>query len=495
MAGSRGVARSGAFAFVGAVVSAVAGLLLVIVLGRSYGAAGSGVMLQGIAAFTIALSLARGGLDTTSLWLLPRLRHDQPEQVRATVVAVLSVAGVLGLLAGLVLAAVGALARGRGEEVGLAVLMLAAALPIAAVMTVGLAAIRALGGIRAYVGISSIGIPLARPILVVLAALAGIGVPAVVLAWAAPLPVAAAIVLLILRRSVRRVERRTDRQRARRLSPDLRVRMRRYAVPRAISAVLEQCLLWVDILLVGILAGPAAAGLYGAATRFANAGRIVSTALRIVVAPIYSRLLGDRQIGEVQRLYVDTSQWIVYFSTPVYLLLMIFPTTFLGLLGGEFDGAATALVILSVGVVVWLLGGNIHSVLLMSGHSAWGAIDKGVTLAALILGIWILTPQWGIEGAAWAWTLSMVVDVGLGAFQVQRLVGVRVGGWSLALALVLAGPVTALPMIGVRAVVGDEFSGLMLAGLCGFLVWATCGFALRRSLALEQLGGLFRRRR
>src|SRR5699024_6849766 len=71
----------------------------------------------------------------------------------------------------------------------------------------------------------------------------------------------------------------------------LSARIGRYAAPRVVSESLSQLLVWLDVLIVGAIAGPAAAGVYGAATRIAAAGSLVDQAIRVVVAPIFSRLL------------------------------------------------------------------------------------------------------------------------------------------------------------------------------------------------------------
>lgn len=488
---TRSLARGGAFSLVGSVTSAVAGLLLILVLGRTYGAAGAGVVLQVVAAFSIALGIARGGLDTTAVWLLPRLSSENAALIRPALVRILAWSFGLGVVGGLALAIFGRSAYGDHAVLGPAFLAAAVFLPAASVMTVGLASTRGLGGVRPYVLISNILVPGIRPLLVLVAALGGLGTLGGVLAWLAPFPVAAGVTMAVLIRGMRRRER----HRSGAADPaGLGRRILRYSWARALAAVLEQAMLWVDVLLVGLLAGPAAAGIYGAATRFVNAGRIVSTALRIVVAPTYSRLLGERQSLRVQRLYTMTTQWVVLFSVPFYLVLAAFGGTMLGILGHEFRAGALALAVLTVGVVVSTVGGNLQALLLMSGHSGWAAVDKAVTLVVLAGGIWILTPLAGIEGAATAWTVAMIVDVALGAYQVHRLVGVRVGGRGVALALGVAGIAPAGPVVAARLLLGDSLHGMAVGAVGGALCWLALALLLRKWLSLADVTALAARR-
>ena len=56
-------------------------------------------------------------------------------------------------------------------------------------------------------------------------------------------------------------------------------------------------------LLVGLLAGDAASGIYGGAIRFIQAGMVVDTALRVVVSPQFSKLLHQGKTKELRDLY------------------------------------------------------------------------------------------------------------------------------------------------------------------------------------------------
>ncbi len=56
------------------------------------------MVLQTIAAFMIGLSLARLGMDTTAVWIVPRLKTESPELVRGACTGMVLSAGVAGLL-------------------------------------------------------------------------------------------------------------------------------------------------------------------------------------------------------------------------------------------------------------------------------------------------------------------------------------------------------------------------------------------------------------
>lgn len=490
---AQAMARSGAFSLVGSVTSAFMGLLLTVAIGRVLGPGGAGVLLQGIAAFTIALSVAKAGLDTTAVWLLPRVAYEDVGQVRPAVVGLLVPSAGIGVLAGILMYLSGGLIDPQGTGVAQSLHALSWFLPFGTVMIVALSATRGLGGVRPFVLINSIAVPTLRPLLVIIVTSLSAGTLGATVAWAAPLPVAAVVSVLLLARNVGRREQQANLTGRWSPGPSLQRRIWGYALPRSVSGVLEQALIWINVLLVGLLAAPAGAGIYGAASRFVGAGLILSTAMRIVVAPLYSRALGRGEVAQAQGAYRTTTKWIVLCSMPIYLVFIGYGGTVMGMLGEQFRQGAGTLLILSLGLMVVLLAGNIQSVLLMSGRSGLAAINKAVALAVDISLVFVLVPVMGIKGAAVAWAVSMIIDAGLAAYQVHRLVGLRVleGGILLAAAVPLA--TFGLPGAVARVLTGDTVEGLVISVLVGGVLWAGAAFALRRHLELAGITSMLHR--
>lgn len=489
------LARSGALSLVGSVTSAAMGFALIIVLGRVLGPGGAGIVLQSIAVFSIALAVTRAGLDTAAVWLLPRVLEDEPGTLRTALRWLLGPSLVLGVLGGLGLWGVSTVLAAYEPALTEPLLVMAVVLPFATVLTVALAATRGLGGVRPYVLIGSIAVPTLRPVLVLAGTTVATGTLAATVAWVLPLPAAALVAVLLLARTLRRHERTHPRSPRGEPGHPLGRRVGGYAVPRSISTVLEQSMQWLDVILVGALAGPAAAGVYGAASRLVAAGQIVSTALRIVVAPLYSRSLGRGRPEEVRAVYTTTTTWMVLFSTPVLVLFAAFGGTVLALLGPGFRSGAQALLILSVGLLAVLLAGNVQSILLMSGRSALAAVNKALALALTLTGIVLLVPAWGIEGAAVAWVLGMVLDSLLALWQVRRLVGVRLEAPRVLLALVVSSASVGLPAAIFRTTLGDTATALALSLAGGGVCLGLSAVALRRRLDLDAILHLVRRRR
>jgi len=482
----RELARGGMMSFAGSATSAAMGLVLIIVLGRALGDAGSGIVLQAIGAFTIALAVARFGQDSAAVWILPRLLEDDRAAVRPTGWFLLAVSGAVGTVCALVLLLGTAIADAvsPGDPVAAALRGIVWFLPVAAVLLTALSATRAMGSLTAYVLIGSVGLPVLRPLVIILAVGAGGGAAAATVAWALPLAPAALAAVLVLGVLLRRHGATRAPGYLRSGIPGRTVR---YALPRVLSSSLEQLLIWLAVIVVGALAGPAASGVYGAASRFVAAGMIVDTALRVVVSPMFSRLLHRGDERGLERVYRTATIWLVLFSAPVYLLLATFAPVALSLLGPSFGAGEPTVVIMCAGAIVTFLAGNIHSVLLMSGRSGLAALNKAIAVATNVGLLFALVPLWGPAGAGVAWALACMLDAVLATLQVRFVLRLKVSPLPGLYPLLIAALTVGVPALAIRLLWGPTWFGLIAAAAIGgalFLGWCR---ADRRTLELRGL--------
>ncbi|VEG29543.1 oligosaccharide flippase family protein [Actinomyces howellii] len=489
----RALARGGALSFVGSATSAALGFVLTVVFSRMLGTQGAGVVFQATGVFAVVMAFAKLGLDSTAIYLVPRVRLDDPRALRP----LLRLMTLMSLAAGVLLVIVlEVLAPWVWKDDGARTLDSVRAVvlfvPVGALSVIASAVLRALGGVRQYVLVSNVALPVMRPPVVAVAAAATGSVVAVSAAWALPLVVVLAASAVLISAHLGALE---DGAPARGL-PDraLTRRVLAYTLPRTLSAGLEQALVWLDVLLVGLLAGDAAAGVYGGASRFIQAGLLVDAALRVVVSPQFSALLHTRQEDRLRDLHATATTWLVLVGTPVYVLLGCFAPVFLGLLGPEFSSGGWALTVLAAGVAITFLAGNIHSLLLMSGRSGWAAFNKAVVLVLNVVGNVVLLPRLGIVGAALTWTVCMTVDALLAVVEVDRLLGVRVRARDALVPLgVVLGTVGAPSLVTVL-VMGRSATALAVACAVSAVAYLSACAALRGPLRLDGLAAAVRRR-
>lgn len=478
---SRTLARTGGVSFAGAAISALMGFVFTVVVARTLGEYGAGIVLQSIAVFSIALGLVKCGMDSVAVWLMPRLVTSDPHRIRSALMFTLTVAAGGGAIGGVILTIVAPMIAGHETELVTAFRLLAWFVAPGAVMMVALAATRGLGGILPYVVVGSIAVPISRPVLVALVGFFGGTASMAVSAWGLPLTVGMIAALLVLGRRVRVLEPPDSQRRWWPEGPHIRS-MVRFSIPRTISVGLEQSLVWLQVVLVGLIAGTAASGVYGGAARLVAAGLIADTAIRVVVSPRFSHFLHQQDLGQAQNLYRVATMWLLLLSTPIFITLGVFAPTVLGWLGPGFVDGSAALAVLAAGSVVTMAAGNIHSVLLMSGRSGWAAGNKVVALALNIIGNIVLVPWIGIIGAAIAWSLSIMVDALLAAIQVRVLVGVRPEFRAASYALAVPVLTVGAPAVLAAVFVGRDrpLALLFAVGVGGLLLLGWCALDRRR---------------
>ncbi|MEV6630927.1 polysaccharide biosynthesis C-terminal domain-containing protein [Actinoplanes sp. NPDC051470] len=475
---ARRVSRGGAIGVAGAAVNGVLGFVLTTVLTRVYGVDGAGVLFTVIGLVTIAGAVCCLGADTALMWAMPRLQpvdnpvepsissatvtptqcrgggggsrakiKNRPDRERGMLVATalipsISVA-VLVAIAGVALAE--PLARALDLPDPTLLRMAFGGVPLIVAATVLMAAVRATRPVTAYVAVQFVLVPLLRPALLVAAGgslLLGFG------AWLAPLTAALVIGAVLAPRPKKPKAWRV---------------FWGYALPRAASVAVDASSMWVGVLLTGALSGPAEAGLFAAAGRYALAGLLIMQGLRVAMAPHLSRLLGGRGAGqrhEAATLYRKTTQAIVALSFPAYLLLAVFAPAFLGLFGGDFPRAAGPLAVLAGAMLVNVGVGLAQTVLLMSGNSRGHLYATLTGLAANVAAALLLVPRYGAMGAALAWSLGIVAENVIAAALARR--ALREPLSSRPLWLTAAG-VTAVT--GLAAAAGVVAGGRGLGGL------------------------------
>jgi O-antigen/teichoic acid export membrane protein len=333
-----------------------------------------------------------------------------------------------------------------------------AAVPVFVVSTVLLAAVRATRPVSAYVGVQFLLVPIARPVLVIAAMLAGGGVLLGFAGWLLPLLLALIVALLLVVRPLGIGAGATLRPRA-----EDWPRFWGFALPRAASVAIDASSMWAGVLLTGALSTRAEAGVFAAAGRYALAGLLIMQGLRVAVAPQLSRLLGGSRRAEAAAVYRRTTLMIVVLSWPAYLLLAIFAPAFLALFGAEFAAGAGSLAVLAAAMLVNVGVGLVQTVLLMSGNSRGHLLAAVCGLALNLAACVVLIPEHGALGAAVAWSLGIVGENVLAAILARRALGEPLFSRTPVLAAAGVGVVTGLAALTGTALFGRGPAGLAVA--------------------------------
>lgn len=182
----------------------------------------------------------------------------------------------------------------------------------------------------------------------------------------------------------------------------------------------------IAVILLGILANTESAGVFDVARKMAILVSFGLVAVSIPLAPAVANLHTSGNHVQLQRVVVQGTRASLLIALPVAIGLIVFGHWGLSLFGSAFQSGFVALIILCLGQLVNAYTGSVAVVLNMTGHER--DVSHGVLAAAILntlLSI-LLIPRWGLEGAAVANLVGIIVfNVLLGRRVYQRL-GIRV---------------------------------------------------------------------
>jgi O-antigen/teichoic acid export membrane protein len=252
---------------------------------------------------------------------------------------------------------------------------------------------------------------------------------------------------------------------------------------RGLAQIFQVGTVWIVVLLMGLLGSARDAGVYGAVSRVAIIGSLVLQSINLVLAPRIPAALatGDREGAE--RLYQVATAWAVVSGFPVYIVLALFPNTFVGVFGARFSGGALALSVLCVAMLWNLATGPVTVVLVMAGRSRWNLYNAAATLIVCAGTAAVLIPRYGVTGGALAWAAAILVENGLPLIEVRWLMGLH--PFSRATAFAVGAALASFGGVGIvlRLAGASGFVGALLTVVPAMVVYV---ILLRRSPVREE---------
>ncbi|MEZ5372570.1 MAG: polysaccharide biosynthesis C-terminal domain-containing protein [Microthrixaceae bacterium] len=509
-----GVARGGALNLGAALIYGVANFALLWVLNHELGTAAAGVALVGIAAFNILARVAELGSATGLIRWISRLRAVHAADVipRMMTVGLVPVMAISLLFAWFLGAQSGRLAEvfANGEgvtQLSRVFLALAPLLPIAVLETVLVSATRGFDVMWPQAAIEKVGRALLLPIAVLVTTRLGGDVVAVARVWALTNLVALIPAVMVWRRllaTTRTHPADLDDPRVAFAAPGTAHAQGDpgfdrnswaaaakafwgFSAPRAAGQTFEVSIAWVDTLLVSALVSTSAAGIYASGTRYVLLGAFISEAIMQVVGPRVSGLMAKERGRATSHLVRTAAGWQTALTWPIYLLAIGFAPVLLGVFGSEVLAAQGALIALSFGLMAFSLFGPAGSVILMGGRSSQAMGNAAIAVAFNLVGNLALIPWLGITGAGIVWALTLVLLVGLPAWQAQEQMHLDMVSWSALWTAGLATATIGVPALFFRVFFGATWTSLVLAGLTGVIAYAVGMWRFRSETGLDEL--------
>jgi O-antigen/teichoic acid export membrane protein len=178
-----------------------------------------------------------------------------------------------------------------------------------------------------------------------------------------------------------------------------------------------------DVLMLGAFRGVEAVGLYVPVNRGAQLITFILMAVGSTLAPTIASAYADNKLIDLQQMITKSVRVIAGIAFLFAASLIIGGNWYLALFGAEFVQGQRALYILCVGSFTSTAIGLAAVILNMTGHERYTAMVGWITTVLNIVLNAVLIPLWGIEGAALATSISIVLGGFMSLIAVRQKLG------------------------------------------------------------------------
>ncbi|MFG1461262.1 oligosaccharide flippase family protein [Xanthobacter sp. DSM 24535] len=184
------------------------------------------------------------------------------------------------------------------------------------------------------------------------------------------------------------------------LVPDALPALWRTAIPLGIVEVVQMSLNSIPVLVLGVFGTPTDVGAFSVANRISLLISVLVVSIGTIAAPSFASLHRRGEIVALRALNRRVRLVVALCGVPAIAVMLLAPVQLLHLIGPGFEIGASALMVMSIGQLVYCLFPNQDIVLAMTGHGnvlRWLNIAQFVTCCALAFA---LIPPFGMMGAA-----------------------------------------------------------------------------------------------
>lgn len=193
--------------------------------------------------------------------------------------------------------------------------------------------------------------------------------------------------------------------------------------PLWIVVLMNQAVLWSGQFVAGAWVPAEHVAYLAVAQRTAMLVSFILIAVNLVVAPRFASLYKQNRLEEIEYLALSATRIMTAFALPVIFFLLLFPDWVMSWFGAAYREGAFLLMILAVAQFVNVITGSVGNLLIMSGHER--DMRNAVLVSGLLAmaGALLLTPRFGVTGAAIATALAVASQNLLAVHLVKRRLG------------------------------------------------------------------------
>ena len=201
------------------------------------------------------------------------------------------------------------------------------------------------------------------------------------------------------------------------------------AFPMLLSTSMFMVMNWTDTLMIGYFLEESHVGIYRLAFKVAALITFAQFAINSIAAPMFSSFKAKGDIEGLKKLVKNIGYLNVLISTPIFILILLFPEAVLHFFGEEFTDGVAPLIILAIGSIINALCGPVMYLLNMTGKEIEArniiliASILNIALNLTLIPLFISLGKPGILGAAYATSISTVVWNALAVAQIKKQYG------------------------------------------------------------------------
>jgi O-antigen/teichoic acid export membrane protein len=165
----------------------------------------------------------------------------------------------------------------------------------------------------------------------------------------------------------------------------------------------------LDLIMLGFIKNAAQVGVFNIAHKIALTLYFFLSVMNTIIAPSISRMnsLGDK--AGLQKMIRKTIRWVMVFSLPAGILIIVFSKWIMAYFGPEFVNGQAALILMCLAQLFSISCGPVGIISIMTGHEKFNTIGIVISMAITIVLNLLLTPRYGLMGSAIAVTAAIVV--------------------------------------------------------------------------------------
>lgn len=407
------IARGSGVTFVGKLFGNGIKYLTLVILGRLLGTESFGLYTLGMAVMDVFSRVSQVGMNKGALRYIS-IYHDKkdPGRIKGIITETLGFSFVAGCTGGGIIFLSSELVANKiFHSPGMTgvLRLFSLGIPLFSTVCVAVFATRGFQIARYYVYVTEFIRPISNLFLIFILFGIGLGLHGTVIARVLSMGLGLFAALYYTKKSfLRKVRKYADTSQS--IKPLFEIRkLLSYTFPLTLTGIVGPIMGWIDTFMLGALKTAKEVGVYRAANYTAVFVSIVLQAFNSIFFPKIASLHEKGEVKQLEHLFKTTTKWILYFSLPVFVVMISLSGEILSIFGVEFKVGAVALLFLASAQIISAGVGGIGGMLTMSGHSKEiFYTNLGSRLVNVALNL-LLIPKYGVLGAAVATGISIAL--------------------------------------------------------------------------------------